>query len=158
MKKYIFVIAIFLCQVASAQLNNHLASYIKYVEDYYSNFQTGYDSNGKYKIVSNNYKAIFSDSIFTLTFDVFDDDENFENQKITFNLKDVVSIESYGGDVIEIVGDETITVPISLRLGFKIKEEEVFGINIYFNGYEDVTTTEIYKAFESVWKYYQSKN
>lgn len=157
MKKYIFTIAIFSWHLTSAQQSYTTESYIKYVEDYYSNFQTGYDSNGKYKIISNNYKAIFSDSIFTLTFDIFDDYENIENKKITFNLKDVVSIEPYGGNFIEIVDDETITVPISLSLGLKIKEE-VFEITIYFNGYEDVATTEIYKAFESVWKYYQSKN
>jgi len=122
---------------------------IEYIRDYYSNYQTGYDFDSMYKVISNNYTATFSDSIFTLTFDTFDEHKITQNQTITINLKEVMSIEPNGMDTLEILGLETLIMPICGKLGFKTKDE-VQDINIYYEVDEDVTTTEIYKAFEEV--------
>lgn len=128
--------------------NSKAESHIKM---YYSDFQTGYNSNGKFKIFSNNYKASFSGSVFTLTFDSFDENEKPLNQTKTIHLKDVVSIEPYGTDIVEIHGDESFMLPINGKLAFFTKKEMV-EIPIYYEVDEDVTTTEIYKAFEKVLK------
>ena len=122
---------------------------IEYITNYYSHFQTGYDFDGKYKVVSNNYKATFSGSNFSLTFDTFDENKNTQNQTITFNLKDVVSMAPNGGDTVEILGTETIMLPICYKLAFKTKDES-HNINIYNEVDEDVTETEIYRAFETL--------
>jgi hypothetical protein len=120
---------------------------VDYITNYYANFKTGYDFDSKYKVISNNYNATFSGSIFTLTFDTFDEHEITQNQTITINLKEVMSIEPNGMDTLEILGLETLIMPICGKLGFKTKDE-VQDINIYYEVDEDVTTTEIYKAFE----------
>ncbi|MFA5298787.1 MAG: hypothetical protein WC389_11335 [Lutibacter sp.] len=147
-----FVIFFFLqTGISNAQTTFSNEGAIEFIKDYYSNFQTGYDFDGKYKFISNNYKATFSDSNFTLTFDTFDDNKITQHQTVTFNLKDITAIEPNGGDVIEILGTETIILPICGKLAFKTKEE-AYEINIYYEVDEDVTTTEIYKGFVSIWK------
>lgn len=154
MKKYLFIILLFTCKFACAQQINAKGTYTKYIEDYYSDFQTGYDFDGKYVIVSNNYKATFSGSFFTFTFDSFDENKNIQHQKIRINLKDVVSIEPYGTEVVEIYSDELIILPIRGRLALTT-EKEIFKISIHYEVDGDVMKTEVYKAFEAVWKHHQ---
>lgn len=124
---------------------------------YYSDFQTGYDFEGEFKIFSNNYEATFSGSTFTLTFDTFDENGKPFNKTKTIQLKDVVSIEPYGTDLVEIHGDESFMLPISGKLAFFTKKE-VFEIPIYYEVDDDVTTSKIYKAFEKLLKSKKKNN
>ena len=119
---------------------------IKYIQDYYSDFSTGYDFDGKDITLSDNYKATFSDSIFTLTFDKADENEILQKQTIIIKLNDVVSIEPSGAEMVEIFGDETYAIPICGKLAF-ITATETYEINIYYEVDEDVERTQIYKAF-----------
>lgn len=147
---FIFTLLL-LSQFVVAQKIDTVDDSIKYIQDYYFNFSTGYDFNGKYVALSNNYKATFSDSIFTLTFNVIDENKNIQNQTVTINLKDVISIEPNGTDVVEILGNDPFIVPISGKLAF-ITNYESFNINIYYEVDEDVEQTEIYKAFKELIK------
>ncbi|WP_034917658.1 hypothetical protein [Gillisia sp. CAL575] len=124
---------------------------IIYIQDYYSSFSTGYDFDGKDIVLSNNYKAIFSGFIFTLTFDTFDEQKNLNNQTITINLKEVISLEPNGTDVVEIYDFETLVIPITGKLAF-ITADESYDVNIYYEVDEDVEQTKIYKAFEDLIK------
>lgn len=133
---------------------NTQGTYIKYIEDYYSDFQTGYSFDGKYVHLSNNYKATFSGPVFTLTFDHFDENKNIQRKQIKINLKDVVSLEPYGTELVEIHGDESLILPISERLALTT-ENQVFKISIHYKVEGDIMKTEIYKAFEAVWKYHK---
>lgn len=147
---FIFTL-LFLSQFVVAQKIDPVDDSVKYIQDYYSNFSTGYNFNGKYVMFSENYKATFSDAIFTLTFDSIDENKNFKKQTITINLKDVISIEPNGTDVVEIFGNDPLIVPICGKLAFKTANES-FEINIYYEIAEDVEQTKIYKAFEKLIK------
>jgi hypothetical protein len=120
---------------------------IDYIKRYYFDFSTGYDFDGKYVTITDNYKVKFNESQFTLTFDTFDNNSKSNSTTVSFNLKEVMSIEPNGMDTMEILGLETQIIPICGKLGFKTKDK-VQDINIYYEVDEDVTTIEIYKAFE----------
>jgi hypothetical protein len=156
MKKHLIIILFFCCQFTNAQQISSINNPIKYIQEYYSSFLTGYDFNGKYVTISDNYKASFSDSIFTLTFDNYDKHKAITNQIITINLKDVVSIEPDGTDVVEIHDYETLIVPICGKLAFKTTRGS-YNINIYYEVDADVEQTKIFKAFEAVIKYNNNK-
>lgn len=154
MTKYLFIFLIFTCRCASAQQMNTQGNYIKVIEDYYSDFQTGYSFDGIYVNLSNNYKATFSGPFFTLTFDHFDENKNIQHQQIKINLKDVVSLEPYDTELVEIHSNEPLILPICGRLALTT-EKQVFKISIHYQVEGDIMKTEIYKAFEAVWKYHQ---
>lgn len=125
---------------------------IEYIKDYYSNLQTGFDSDG-YNIVTTNYKATFTDRVFELTYDEYDTNtaEKKETHTVTFNFNDIESIEPMGMENAAIYGDETIYIPLNAKLLFKNATNKYY-INIYYEVDDDVTTTEIYKAFKKVLK------
>ncbi|MEO6949949.1 MAG: hypothetical protein ABI123_10000, partial [Ginsengibacter sp.] len=118
-----YLVILFFLQTASSHAQTTFSNEdaIELIKDYYANFKTGYDFDGKYVIVSNNYQATFSSSTFTLTFDTFDEKENIHHQKIIINLKDVLSIEPFGGQTVKIHSSEPIIIPICLHVGFKTK-------------------------------------
>ncbi len=145
------LILIVLLSFFSSKAQKIKNSSLEYIQDYYSDFSTGYDFDGKYISLSDNYKAIFSDAIFTLTFNTYDEPNNIQKQTVTFSLKDVISIEPNGTDVVEIFGNDPLIVPICGKLAFKTANES-FDINIYYEVDEDVEQTEIYKAFEELIK------
>ncbi|MGV8946370.1 MAG: hypothetical protein ACOH1N_08080 [Lutibacter sp.] len=151
MKKIVLYIILLLFFLNSnAQVSNFSKKEaIEYIINYYSDFQTGYDFDGKYKFISNNYKATFSGLSFILTFDTFDENKNIQNQTITFNLKDIIAIEPNGTNVVEIFDTETLILPICGKLAFQTKDK-IQDINIYYEVDEDVTQTNIYKAFEQL--------
>jgi hypothetical protein len=122
-----------------------------YIQDYYSTFRTGYDFDGKFIAISENYKATFSDSHFILTFDTFDENKKIQKKTISINLKKVIGIEPNGTDVVEIHDSETAIVPISGKLAF-ITKKKSYDINVYYEVDEDVEQTRIYKAFNDLIK------
>jgi hypothetical protein len=146
MKASFIITLLFASQCLVAQKIDTFNDAMKFIQDYYSDFSTGYDFNGKYVALSNNYKATFSDSIFTLTFDVIDENKNIQNQTVTINLKDVISMAPNGTDIVEIFGNDPLIVPICGKLAF-ITNNESYYININYEVDEDVEQTEIYKAF-----------
>lgn len=127
----------------------------EYIQDYYSLFDTGYNFDGQYITLSDNYKAVFSDSIFTLTFDRADENEILQKQTITINLKDVVTIEPNGTDVVEILENNPLFLPICGKLVFNTASES-YEINIYYEVDEDVERTQIYKAFKNLIEIYKN--
>lgn len=145
---FIFTLLL-LSQFVVAQKIDTVDDSIKYIQDYYSNFSTGYDFDGKYLMLSNNYNATFSDATFTLTFDVIDENKNIQKQAVTINLKEVISIEPNGTDVVEIFGNDPLILPICGKLAFKTETEE-YNINIYYEVDDDVEQTEIYKTFKTL--------
>lgn len=145
--KYYYYVFFLLCALTSkAQSDYAFYKPVEYIKDYYSNFSTGYDYDGKYIPISGNYEAVFSDSIFSLTFDSFDKQNTIEKKTITINLQDVISIEPNGTDVVEIFGNDPLILPICGKLAFKTKTKE-YTTNIYYEVDDDVEQTEIYKAF-----------
>lgn len=149
--KYLITIIFLQTAISNAQTNFSNQEAIDFIKEYYSEFDRGYDFDGTYTLISNNYHPTFSDSIFTLTFDSYDENKNPQHQKITINLKTVTSIEPYGGDVVEVHTDDPFSIIINGNLGF-FTENEVFEIPIYYQVDEDVTTSQIYKAFEVIWQ------
>lgn len=156
MKKHLFIILIFWFQFTNAQQINAVDNSIKYIQDYYSYFSTGYNFDGKYITVTDNYKAKLEDSQFTLTFDAFDTDNNRFKNTISFDLKEIISIEPYGVDNVEIIGDETQFVPLNGKIAFKTATNEYI-LNSYYEVDEDVEQTEIYKAFSELIKLNNNK-
>ena len=150
MKKPTFLLFLIFCAftIQAQEINNNA---IKFIKEYYSGFRTSYDFDGKYIVISENYKATFSDAIFTLTFEAFDENKTIQQQTITINLKDVLGIEPYGTDVIEIIDNDPLIVPICGKLAF-ITAKETYNINIYYEVDDDVEQSEIYKAFEKLIK------
>ncbi len=148
MKKSKLMLLLLLVALTSKAQNIKNSS-VEYIKDYYSSFSTGYDFDGKYVVISNNYKATFSGATFSLTFDTFDEQNNVLKQSVTINLKDVVSIEPNGTDVVEIFGNDPLIVPISGKLVFKTANDS-YNINIYYEVDEDVEQTNIFKAFEKL--------
>jgi hypothetical protein len=147
-----FIIALFLIsQFVVAQKIEPVDDSVKYIQDYYSGFSTGYDFDGKYITFSDNYKATFSDAIFTLTSDSIDEKKNLQKQTITINLKDVLSMKPNGTDVVEIFGNDPFILPICGKLAFKTATEE-YNLNIYYEVDDDVEKTKIYKAFQELIK------
>ena len=145
------LILIVLLSFFSSKAQKIKNSSLEYIQDYYSDFSTGYDFDGKYISLSDNYKAIFSDAIFTLTFNTYDEQNNISEQTITINLKNIVSIKPNGTDVVEIFGNDPLIVPICGKLAFKTADES-FEININYEIAEDVEQTKIYKAFNELIK------
>jgi hypothetical protein len=127
---------------------------LNYIKDDYSSFKTGYDLDGEYKVISENYKASFADSIFTLTFDTFDENIVIQKQTITINLKDVITLSPNGADTVEINDYVAYALPICGKLAFATTNES-YEINIYYKVDNDVEQTEIYKAFEDLMKSYK---
>lgn len=93
MKETFIISLLLLSQCLVAQKIDTVDDSIKYIQNYYSDFSTGYDFDGKYVAISDNYKASFTGPIFTLTFDTYDDQNNIQNQIITINLKDIISLK-----------------------------------------------------------------
>lgn len=112
------LILIVLLSFFSSKAQEIKKSSLEYIKDYYSDFSTGYDFDGKYIVISDNYKATLTDAIFTLTFESIDENKNLQKQTVTFSLKDIVSIEPNGTDVVEIFGNDPLIVPISGKLVF----------------------------------------
>jgi hypothetical protein len=124
---------------------------IDFIKQYYFDFSTGYDFGGKYVTITDNYKVKFNESQFTLTFDTFDNNVKSNSATVSFNLKDIIAIEPSGMAFVNIVGEE-YGIPVNGKLMLKTPKEE-YELNIYYEVDEDVTTTEIYKAFEEVIKH-----
>lgn len=150
--KTTFIIALMLVSsYLIGQKNETVKNPVKYIQDYYSNFSTGYDFDGNFITLSDNYKTTFSDNIFTLTFNSFDENKITQNQTIIINLKDVVSIEPNSTEVIEVIGNDLLIIPLCGKLAFKTFDE-TYEINIYYEVDEDVERTKIFKAFEKLIK------
>jgi hypothetical protein len=123
---------------------------IDYIKSYYFDFRTGYDFGGKFVTITDNYKVKLNESLFTLTFDTFENNSKSTSVTVSFNLKDIIAIEPNGGDTAEIIGSETLIIPLNGKLLFKTAKEE-YNLNIYYEVDEDVTQTEIYNAFNRLW-------
>ncbi len=149
MKAAFIITLLLLAQCLVAQKIDTVDDSAEYIQDYYSSFSTGYDFDGKYIALSENYKATFSGARFTLTFDTFDENRDIQKQTITINLKEVISIEPNGTDVVEIYDFETLVVPISGKLAF-ITADESYDVNIYYEVDADVEQCKIFKAFKKL--------
>src|SRR5690606_19705704 len=101
MNKLGLLLVFFTSCVLTLQAQNEENNPIKYIVDYYSDFSTGYDFNGRYVTLTDNYKATITDSIFKLRFNSIDEHGKIQQQTITFNLNNVVSIEK-GVNVVEV--------------------------------------------------------
>lgn len=148
MRNSTILLFLFLCAftLKAQEINNNSLEYIK---EYYSNFSTGYDFDGKDITVTDNYKTKLSGSLFTLTFDTIDESQNKQNKTVSFNLKKIISMEPFGGDNVEIIGDETLIIPLNGEIAFKTKTEEYI-INIYYEVDDDVEQSNIFKAFDEL--------
>jgi hypothetical protein len=151
MKDYIFTSLAFLYIpiLLHAQQNKDIDTSIKYIQNYYSSFSTGYDSGGKHVVISENYNAIFSDTVFILTFETIDENKVLQKKTVSINLKNVERVEPYGTDVVEILGNDPLIVPLSGKLAF-FANTEIHEINIYYEVDEDVERTQIFKTFKKL--------
>lgn len=145
MKATFIITLLLISQCLQAQKIGAVDDSKKYIQDYYSGFTTGYDYDGNYVTLSDNYKVSFSDAIFTLTFDTYNKN-NIQKQTITINLKDVISLEPSGSDSVEIYGNDPYIVPICGKLAFATNKE-VYEINSYYEVDADVEQSQIFKAF-----------
>ncbi len=155
MKKNIPFILIFWVFTGAAQQTDNLQQAVNYIQDYYSSFTTGFDISGNYIALSENYKATFSDSIFTLSYDITDANKHYLSEKKTINLKNVLRIEPYGTDVVELTGNDPLILPVCGKLAF-ITNEEIFEINIYYEVDADVEQSEIFKSFNHLIESYKN--
>ena len=149
MKTTYIITLLLLSHCLFAQKMERVDDSIKYIQDYYSDFSTGYHFDGENITLSDNYKATILEGVFTLTFEKADENEILQKQAITINLKDVESIEPNGTDVVEVYGDEPYGLPICGKLAF-ITASGSDEINIYYEVDEDVEQSQIYKAFATV--------
>jgi hypothetical protein len=107
--KYFAVFFLLQSAISNAQTIHSKEGAVEYIQTYYSNFQTGYDFGSKYITITDNYKVRLNESLFTLIFDTFDENKISQNQTITINLNEVISIEPSGTDVVEIFDTKTFT-------------------------------------------------
>ena len=128
------------------------------IQSYYKGFDTGYEFNGKHKVITNNYKIANTDCKFIVSFNVYDIEDNKNTSIIQFNWKDIETIDPMGTtDVADAVNEEKTMIPINGKLLFKTKSNSYvlcnnkkvkeFYLNIYYQVDNDVTTTTIYRAF-----------
>lgn len=124
-----------------------------FIEEYYADFKTEYDNQGDYYILSDSYRPKFSGSKFSMTYNSYDKKEKTVNT-VKFDFKEVISIEFLNYNTILVHDDPPFDIIISGTIGFKTKEEMH---TFEMNGQEFISglPVEIYKAFETVWKYYQ---
>jgi hypothetical protein len=141
--------------MSNAQTSHSKESAVEYLKNYYSEFQTGYDFDGEYNAITDNYKVEINDSLFTLFFDTFNNNNISERTTISFNFKDIIVIEPSGMAFVEVVG-ENYGIPVNGMLSLKTLKEE-YTLNIYYEVDEDVTHTDIYKAFENLMNFYKNK-
>ena len=120
MKKFLPLLSIFWFFTGTAQQPDNLQQAINYIEDYYSNFTTGYDYNSSYVALSENYKVTIKDSIFSLSYDVTED-KPYSKNTVTVNFKDVLRLEPYGADVVEVAGNDPLLLPVCGKLAFIMK-------------------------------------
>lgn len=158
MKKLLLLFAFLMVQPFFSQKtqeeNTSLKEAVAFITNYYQDFTTEYDYKGHYKMLSNSYKATFSDSKFSLSYKKYDDDNKATIITDTFDLKKVTEMHANGGELVEIKESEPVLIPVALRIGFKIKDKWE-SVNIYVEDEDDIAGTPIYKAFENVWKYYK---
>jgi hypothetical protein len=148
MKKPTLILIIMLC-VLTIKAQKKENAVIDYIKAYYADFSTGYNYDGRYTLVSNNYKTVFTDTSFTLTFDVFNEEDSIQHKTTTINLKEVISIENGGGITVDIYDDIPYMIIISGRLAFKTANDS-YEINIYHDYENELEQTKIYKAFENL--------
>ncbi len=165
MKKLIILLVILSFQTFSSQKTSKAQSITvtpsiseakEFIEKYYADFTTQYDFEGEYKMLSNTYQPKFSGSHFIMTYNSYDEANKKTFHTTKFDFKNVISMQSYGGETVEIRGNETETIIISLAIGFQTKEK-MQTVKIDVEDADDITRTEIYKAFEKVWKFYRKK-
>ena len=121
---------------------------IRYIKRYYIDFKTGYDTPGGFFTVTDNYKVNLLNGIFTMSFDTYNDKEFQKTEKISFDLKDIVSIYNGGTETLTFENGFVIQ-PVSNVIGIKTKTNDY---NLYIKYQERIAAdqTEIYKAFEEV--------
>ena len=152
MKKIVYFLFFIFCNsILNAQSQDIEAK--KFIQSYYSTFETSYNFEGKNKVISKNYKTSFTGSKVTFTFDVFTEDKSVENHTTIFDFKDVLSIENGGATNVQIHDAESYTLPISRQLLFKTQKNAYF-INVY-DEENKFDQTAIYKAFEILRKTYR---
>lgn len=125
-----------------------------FIEEYYEDFKKEYDYKGDYYVISDSYLPKFSGSKFSMTYNSYDKKEKTVNTS-TFDFKDVISIEFLSYNTILVHDDPPFDIIISGTIGFKTKAEMH---TLEMNGQEFISglPVEIYKAFETVWKYYRN--
>lgn len=148
--KYILAFTL-LINVYQTNAQNERAKAIAYIQDYYKEFETGYNFDGKSITLSKNYKATFLDSVFTLTFDQLESQNQFKQVKIVINFNHILRIEPYGTDVVEIRDHDPYMIPITGKLAF-ITENQIHEINIYYEVDEDVELSTIFLSFDKLIK------
>lgn len=125
-----------------------------YIKEYYADFKTGYNFDGKYTLLTNNYNAVFSGSVFTLSFDSYNEQNTLKHKTISIDLKEVLRIENGGGSIVEVQDIQPYGLPVSYLLMF-VTEDEIFEINIFFDVHKDIEYSEIFKAFEVLRNWHQ---
>lgn len=153
--KYILAFTLLII-VYQSNAQNERSKAIAYIQDYYEQFETGYDFDGKSITLSKNYKATFSDSVFTLTFDQLESQNQFKQVKIVINFNQILRIEPYGTDVVEIQDHDPYMIPITGKLAF-ITENQIHEINIYYEVDEDVELSTIFLSFDKLIKLNQGQ-
>ena len=155
-KKIVFLLFV-LC-VFTIKAQDKKSKAIDYITKYYSDYSTNYDSERQNNVISGNYKASFSGSLFTLSFDYYgfppyNTNKVAQKEKISIDLKDVIRF--YLDSEVIIKGDdveEPYGIPICRILAFKTKNE-IHKINIHCQFYIEERTieqTEIYNAFQEL--------
>lgn len=134
--------------------NDSLREAIAFISQYYKSFTTEYDYNGNYKMLSNRYQPQFSGSKFTLTHETYDEVNNATVHSISIDFRNVINMKPEGGELVTIYSTETEQIPVALQIGFETKKK-IEKVRIYVEDGNDITETPIYKAFETVWKYYK---
>jgi hypothetical protein len=145
---HIFLL-LFVCHLNAQNPGFSREAAMDYITVYYDVFYTGYDFDGDFVTLTTNYKATFSHTVFTLTFDSLDENNKMQPQIITFDLKNVTSMGPSVTAIVEIVDVEIIRVPISQNIAFNTPEEKYY-ITVFFDGNLDLVDSEIYAAFSQL--------
>ncbi|WPR70290.1 hypothetical protein SLW70_10065 [Flavobacterium sp. NG2] len=143
-------IFIFKKQIELLQTSYYKNKSLRLIKRYYFDFKTGYDTPGGFFTVTDNYKVKILNSIFTMSFDIFKFKEFQKTEKISFDLKDIISIYNKG-TVYQEFENGYVIQPVSSSIGFKSKTME-YSLNIKLNKQIQPENTEIYKAFQELLK------
>jgi hypothetical protein len=148
-------IVVFKKQIELLQTSYAKDKSIRYIKRYYFDFKTGYNTPGGFFTVTDNYKVKLLNGIFTMSFDTFMYKKFQKTKKISFDLKDIVSIYNGGTETLTFENDFVVQ-PVCNIIGIKTKTI-TYNLFIKYQKHTAADQTEIYKAFEEVINSYKKQ-
>ena len=148
MKTFAFILLFLSTTVARSQENMTRQACVDFLKNYYRDFKTGFDIDGKHYTLTDNYSLQFNNCDFLMTYNAYDLKNNaIKTVTLLFNWMDIIEIDADGADIITEIQDSTKwTANCIIKLKSK---KENFYIKVNYDGPDyDTEKMPVYRVMK----------